>query len=342
LDELCVLVNQQQLAEARRVAEEEGHLGNNMMARMIYNERYNLRATALRLVRHVHAGGGVVDSTPDIAWSNYIRFLLEANRFYQFSSLRHDRFVYIARNRTAPGRQQLGEGDAAGRLITHAWFEVANDEYHDGGILVQPVTLGQSRALDLRNATMAEIMLAAGLHLEAGATARDTELIYERAFADLEVLRFVGERYDARRSEWYFVLQDPTEVEEYTYMSRNVNDLTKMALARRLQVIEGSDDATRSRRWELTKDALLQLLVDNADLAVGAVEGLGDDEDDDSDAPPAPPRGRGRGRGRGLPKGAAKAKAKAEARGRGRAGGEGGRGRVGGRGGRGRGRGGRG
>ena len=89
-------------------------------------------------------------------------------------------------------------------MITHAWFEVAADEYDAGGIVVAPVTAGQSKSLELRNATVAEIMMAAGLYLEPEGTAREMEIKYEKAFADLEVLRFACDRYDGRRSGWHF------------------------------------------------------------------------------------------------------------------------------------------
>ena len=330
LDELCVLMNQLRLAAARQAGQEHENVGNRMFAGLIYNERFNLRAAALRIVRHAHAAGGVLDATPDIAWSNYVRFLFEPNRFYQFASISQDKFVYIARNRSAPGRQHLAEGEATGRLITHAWFELAVDEYDDRGLVVAPMTAGHSKSLELRNATISEIMMAAGLHIEREGTARETEVRYEQAFADLEVLRFVGDRFDHRRAEWYFVLHEPVEIEEHAYMSRPVADLTKMSLVRRLQIIDGTCNATRAERWRLTKEAIVQLLVDHADLAVEALGEVGGDDGSD-DEPPAPPRGRGRGRGA--------AKAKAKARGGGRAGAEGGRGRGGG-GRRGRGRGG--
>ena len=272
----------------------------------------------MRLVRHVVAGGAQLDTTADTAWANYVRFLFEPNFFYFFPTLSDRKFIFIARNRAAPGRQQVADGDATGRLLTHAWFELV-DEYAHEGVVVAPVTLGQTKSLQLRNATVAEILRAAGHHIPVEGTARDMEVKYEKAYSELEVLKYTGDRFDGRRADWFFVLTNGVEVEEDSYMNRQIQDLTKMALARRLQVLDGSDDETRNRRWELTKDALIALLVDHAEA--GAYE---------MDVAEIP---RGRGRGRGG------AKAKPKARGRG------GRGLAdegvarGGRGGRGRGRG---
>lgn len=324
LEELCAIVRRRQTQAAhavnRDLIDELGDVGRGIIARHIHQERFNLRPAEMRLIRQVNGGANAaLDATPEIAWGNYIRFLFQPNCFYNFSNLSDRLYLFIGRTRAAPGREKIAEGEAVGRMVTHAWFEL-DDEFAHEGHIVRPVTMGQSKSLELRNATIAEIIRAAGLNIDVEGSVRDMELRYEASFATLGVIRFEGQRFEGRLSEWYFILSESADLEEFAFLTKPVQDLTKMALARRLQILEGSDDDVRSRRWELTKEALLGLLMDHhagIDMDV-------DDEDGDGGAP----RGRGRGRGR------AKAKGRGEGRGRGRGrhgpgGGGGGRGRRG-------------
>ena len=302
LEELCAIVAQRQRDAAsgarRQLIEDLGadEVGRGVYERLVYQDRFNLHAAEMRLVRHFVAGPNAnTDATAETAWGNYVRFLLEPNCFYQFSELSSTTYLFIGRNRAAPGREKLADTEAQGRLVTYAWFEVAEEFAHEGHI-VRPVTVGRSKSLELRNATVAELIRAGGKHIEAEGTIRDMEIKYEAAFATLGTINFDAERFEGRRSEWSFALSGYVDAEEAAFMTKPVADLTKMALARRLQILEGSTDAVRARRWELTKEALIGLIVAHdgggGDVHVG--DGGGDEEVDGG-----APRGRGRARGRG-------------------------------------------
>ena len=320
LEQLIVQIRQMVLADARDLGAE--NVGNGMHARLLYQRRFNLGPMELNLIRHANAANNPIDKTADVAWGNYVRFLFAPNAFYQFTALSDTLYLYVARNRAAPGRQQIAEGDATGRYLTYAWFQLAEEatEFAEDGIVVAPVAGDDPRTLSLRNATIAELFRAAGLYLPPEGSARDMELHYERAFPTLNTIRFSSARHGDSRMYWYFQLTEPVDIEEYMFATRPAQDVTKMTLARRLQILDGTDDRTRTVRWELTKDALFALLIAHGEDAGDAGDaGEGADEvPGDLDAP----RGRGRGR--------AKAKGRGGG-GRGRGGrGRGGRGRRGG------------
>ena len=334
LEQFCAEVAARQLADARLAAAEG--VGARQYSRMLHLERFNLSAQDLNLLKQTIAAGNPCDSTVEAAWGNYVRFLFDANAFYQFTTLSNELFLYVARNKTAPGRQQVAAGETYGRLVTFAWFTL-DQEYHgfvEDGIVVRPVVMDDVSTLFLRNATIAELIRAAGHYIENEGTAREMEIKYEKAFATLDVVRFNGSRFLDGNMPWQFLLTEPVDIEQYAFANRPPQDVTKMCLARRLQILDGSDDATRCRRWELTRDALIALLQDHhagggLDLGGGAPDDDIDHDEDDDDAGKG--RGRGRGRGRGPVPGPPRG-------GRGRGGGRRGRG-AGGRGGRGRGRG---
>ena len=56
-------------------------------------------------------------------------------------------------------------------------------------------------------------------------------------------------------------MTNPTNAEDYVFAKRSVKDLTKFALARRLQILHGGSDDLRNTRWGLNKDCLLAALV---------------------------------------------------------------------------------
>ena len=162
------------------------------------------------------------------------------------------------------------------------------------------------------------------------------ELRYERAFTTLGAIRYEGVRHGDSRMYWYFNLTNPVDLEDHMFMTRPAVEITKMALARRLQIIDGTDDETRARRWELTKDAPIALLTVYGE---GHAHDDAEGHDDAAGGDVAVRGGRGRGRARGRGVVAADGgggDGKGRGRGRGRARGRGDDAHV--RGGRGRGR----
>jgi len=129
----------------------------------------------------------------------------------------------------------------------------------DGSFVVRPVALKNS-ALDLGNQTVAEISRAAGANVPspANASARDLELAFET-----EVLKCGVMRYDSRpfhedpTVKWAFVLTDTNlGIEQELYDRTEVEDMTKMAIARSLQLRDGLSDDGRDKLWRLSWMAL--------------------------------------------------------------------------------------
>ena len=88
----------------------------------IYQERFNLLPQDARLLRAA-AGKAEEHQTPDNAWSNYVRFLFVPGSFYQFHKLDGSEFLFVAENKSFPGRLHIpSEDEACGRDLSVAWF----------------------------------------------------------------------------------------------------------------------------------------------------------------------------------------------------------------------------
>ena len=84
-----------------------------------------------------------------------------------------------------------------------------------------------------------------------------TEAKYEEHFLKLEPLRYDSHPIETGLGDpWSFVLSNPTDLETYCFNNRPVHELTKMALTRKLQMNDGTDDALSAKRWQLPKDTL--------------------------------------------------------------------------------------
>jgi len=258
----------------------------------LYASRFNLRASDMELARQLDPNETAnPDNTALTAFSNYLRFLFENDIFYALDQVDPSVFFLVIRAKAAPGRNPvLGQG-ARGRKLAVAWFRKLEDT--DNGIQVTPMG-GDTGKLSVQLHTIAELAKTIGhypatdhLHAEA-----EVEALYEEQFLGLEPVRYDSTLMGGVDNPWNFMLSNPVDLETYTFNERSVDELTKMALVRKLQITENSSDDLRNRRFDLNKDVLLaQLLHGPADPVV------------------APARGRGRGaRGRG----------KAKARGRGR------------------------
>ena len=75
--------------------------------------------------------------TASVAWGFYIRFLLEANRFYSFSSLKPNLYLHVAETKSVPNRPAAVAGEPQGRPLVVAWFETVEEA--PDGIHVSPV-----------------------------------------------------------------------------------------------------------------------------------------------------------------------------------------------------------
>ena len=57
--------------------------------------------------------------------------------FYAFSQLSSEKYLMVIENKSLPGRAELEEGEAIGRLLTIAWFEKSHEAMDS--VVVRPV-----------------------------------------------------------------------------------------------------------------------------------------------------------------------------------------------------------
>lgn len=230
-------------------------------------DRFNLSPHDVGILKGAASSRQDAPKTPQAAWGNFLRFLLEPGSMYSFDRLPRTprRFLFVAETKSLPGRDLPSEGAALGRALMVAWFELAEQAMQ--GAIVSPVAGGQD-GLQLMPCTIAEISLTAGFHptIPTNASEREVELIHERAFLGHGVLRYDCERIGDSESAWRFVLRNPVDVEEHISASRPLEDMTKMALARALQLQDGLTDAERDAAWGRLKKGELLLALQGARL----------------------------------------------------------------------------
>ena len=267
-----------------------GEVAPSMQADWIYRHRFNMSSLDVCLLKGRTATIETLPRTATVAWGFYLRSLFEPKYFYNFSALSNTMFLYIAENKSMPGRDAPKEGECVGRSLSAAWFEKLEDSL--AGICVRPVDGGISGELPLLLATVAEIARAAGDYpdVDGNATARDIEILLESRLLQHRVIRFqTVQRSGNEDAPWDFTIQDGDDVEQAYIGPKNPRDLTKIALARQIQLRDDLSDAERGLLWQAKKDVVLAA-YDNPPGVVGAAA---------APAPPVAPgpcRGRGRGR----------------------------------------------
>ena len=168
--------------------------------------------------------------------------------------LRGDRYVYIAENRSYAGRASVAEDEATGRYLSKAWCS-PGDRGPDG-VVVKPD--GGTTSLPLELYTIAELSRAAGYFptVPTGATTRAVELLHENAIMTHGLLRLSGQRLDDYENPWSFMLSGRVDAEE-AHADERFDEMTKMALARQIQIRDGLSDDRRNAIWKQDKDFLI-------------------------------------------------------------------------------------
>ena len=237
------------------------------------------------------------------------------------------RFFFIGENKSLPGRGDRGDSEAIGRSVAVAWFEPCESVGAGGALYVRRVAREQD-AMELLLLTLAEVLRAAGHYptVSVADTARDVELLLEADFMSKSLGRYDSIRETAADGPFVFALESPIDAELRYFDETPLDALTKMALARKLELQQGCD---RMQVYnENTKQSILFRLNPGAAAAapappVPAPAGRGKGPGRGRGAAPAPPppalavgrgaggkgraaaargggRGRGRGRGRGM------------------------------------------
>ena len=230
------------------------------------------------------------------------------------------KFFFVGETKAIAGRDARVEGDALGRPIALVWFEQI-DEDADGPI-VQRVNCSKAE-MELMLSSPAEVLRAAGCFPTASdsATAREVEIELEAKYMDHSLTIFNHRRSSSDHFDdpFTFHLNNPTDAEASLWASVAMEDLTKMGLARRLEVTHGENRASAWRN--LSKLALL-LALDPTYVPPPPAKGKGKVVGKAVGLPPPPPfagaaKGKGKG-GKGKGKGnGGKAPAKGAGPGRG-------------------------
>ena len=256
----------------RRVLE-GGTIDPRAVRDLPFAERFRLRPMDVALIKGADDGS---DSDRDdrekdekVALANYTRFLFQPGSLYQFTANTSTKWFYIAENKSVAYRNKPKPDHVVGRPLNVVWFEAADDDIEikdiaqaSDQILTQ--CSGRCSSLNVQNMSIAEISITSG-YFPAGIlphhTERDVELLHEMA-----ILRNNVEHFESRWAEldngsgWVLICDSASgvDLEWYAFNSHtDVGDMTKMALARALQVRDNLSDAERTRIWNLSKTILV-------------------------------------------------------------------------------------
>lgn len=252
---------------------------------MVWAERFNLRSSDHQLLE----GAAAAPAPPEpqdqsfaARWRNYIRNILRRGSWFSFSSC-PSVFFYVSENKIVAGRRSRMEGEALGRNLAVVFFE----PLEVGGNLVRRVDRGDL-AMTPKLLTIAELMTNCGIRLPLGdgagasRTAAASETALEEAFANEDLRRFTGNLETEAEEVHVYTLTDEVPAERAFLEEEPLETLTKMALARLLELREGTP------RTELFPQSLQAL------RARATAGNLGEAE-----AAPAPPEAAAAGRGGG-------------------------------------------
>ena len=162
--------------------------------------------------------------------------------------------------------------EALGRPLSIVWYEAAADddpaqamcELGPDEVVLHPCA-GDQPELTLLDASIAELSLAAGYYppVAPDASAREVELDHEAHFLDHNVHVFQYRRFPVGNGttvgKWSLIVQEDSgeDVEHRHFAEEALANLTKMALARALQVRDGLTTADLAALLNLTKPVLI-------------------------------------------------------------------------------------
>ena len=234
-----------------------------------YLSRFNLRATDAVLIRDVdRAAAGKPNGSkksPDITLSSYIRCLFKPRHMYSFSNLdtrNSKKYLLVTENKSVAYRADSKPDQTFGRHMSVVWYEEALEVDPDEELSASEIFLlpcgGDLPTLPVQEMTIGEISLAAGYYptVLPNQTERDIEILHEQAVLNNNV-----EHFESRRCHgpgWARIVKSDTraDIEWWFFEQTDLNEMTRFAFARMLQVRDGLTDAQRTRVWSLTWDVL--------------------------------------------------------------------------------------
>ena len=213
---------------------------------MLWGDRLNLQASEHKLLREPLARSRLADAptTYRITWGNYCRNLLAKGFWYQFPCNPSVR-LYISENKIVGGREERTAADAMGRPVVGTFFEPIGG----GGCLNIRRVERATGAMQPKLLTVAELLSAIGIWPEADPdrSSRETEALLEDLFVDQGLRRLRGEVEPAADEVHVYTVTEDCGAEEAFFAEADPQSLTKIALARLLEIREG---ASRRHLWQ--------------------------------------------------------------------------------------------
>jgi hypothetical protein len=280
-------------------AGQEGFQGRRSDA--VYLCRFNLRACDLELLKDAAvANRADTPQTAATAWGMYVRFLMTPGMVYKFMELTDNLYFFVAENKSFPNRDVPAPDKVVGRPLALCWLrrQACPDASSNlfGGEVLTPCDDADATTLPLTHASVAEMCRTAGAYpnVSLTATERDVELGLEASFLTHNLLAFECARVRTGDCPWAFAIPSMGDnVEDVAFLGRDYNALTKMAMARMLQLRNQVDSDARDELWRTRSKAELAAEMMDVGLAPAAVPAPV------AAAPAAIRGGRGGARGRG-------------------------------------------
>ena len=279
----------EEISRGRAVRYEALIANDNVHPRMVrdmpYQERFNLRAIDVALLRNAHVDGVNQEADEsanavDVAFSNYMRFLFEPHNLYAFTGIDapYRKYVYITENKSVSYRDKSRPLHAIGRYLNVVWYEPVQEDIEfpeeigaDEEVLIP--CAGDQVSLPTQEMSLAEMCNVAGYwpdDIGPDFCERSVELVHESRLLSHNIQRFESRRLGG--AGWGRVVRSHSgvDIEHYEFENRALPQLTRMALARALQVRDGLTDDQRNRIWNLRKNQLVAAL-ENGPVAIAAV-----------------------------------------------------------------------
>ena len=223
-------------------------------------------------------------SSYEHTWGTYCRTVLVRGHWYHWAEYPRVYF-YVVENKVLAGRAKRAPQAALGRDLVITFFEPV------GQNLVKRVDPDSAGKL----LSVAELVdnIVAPFAQDPNRTDRELEILLEDRFSTLDLRRFQGILETEAEDIQTYTLYSEESAEDIFFDNSRLQDLTKIAIARRLERATGE---SRKDLWKLSLVRLRARAAEANLIAQADLEGL---EGGGHEEPPAP-RARGRGRGRGA------------------------------------------
>ena len=197
--------------------------------------RFNLSPSQFDLLR-LPAGRASGGGDRSSAWSNYLRGLLDHGCFYSFSHAGHGTYFYVASKNILAGRPKPPDRAIQGRYISIVLY-VESWVNGDGTTKVVQKTLGHAMHIQPESLTSLFMLFQRKRRL-AKSCMRDLELATEENEYAGKLLHHRSKLVPG--SYFEFNLKAGTCAETRHFRKTWLEDCTRMELARRLEVVDGT------------------------------------------------------------------------------------------------------